>query len=84
MNIVTFTELRRNLRKIMDEASDQHEPVFINRTDHEHMVLLSLTDYESLKETAYLLGTEANAQHLRDSLENMKKGNIQPKDLFQP
>ena len=82
MNIVTFTELRSNLAKIMDAILDQCEPVAIRRPKGEHMVLLSLREYESLKETAYLLGSEANAKHLRKSLASLKAGKTTKKTLL--
>jgi antitoxin YefM len=74
MNIVTFSELRTNLKQIMDNSLDQHEPVVIRRQSGEHMVLMAMRDYESLNETAYLLGTEANAIHLRKSLASARAG----------
>ena len=82
MNIVTFTELRSNLTKIMDTALDQCEAVIVRRPGGEHMVLLSLRDYESLKETAYLLGSAANAKHLRKSLASLKTGKAKKKILL--
>lgn len=83
MQVVTFTELRKNLKHIMEKSMDCHEPVLIIRPKHEHMVLVSLENYESLKETAYLLGNEANAAHLRKSIKNLKKGNLIKKDLLE-
>jgi len=83
MQVVTFTELRKNLKHIMEKSMDCHEPVLIIRPKHEHMVLVSLENYESLKETAYLLGNEANAAHLRKSIKNLKKGNLIKKELLE-
>lgn len=62
---------------------DYHEPVLIIRPKHEQMVLVSLENYESLKETAYLLGNKANAAHLRKSIKSLKKGNLIKKDLLE-
>lgn len=49
MQIVTFTQLRKNLKQIMDKSADQYEPVIITRPRGDNMVLLSLESYESLK-----------------------------------
>ncbi|MEL4506089.1 hypothetical protein AAEX63_14790 [Luteococcus sp. H138] len=35
---------------------------------------VSLADYESLRETAYLLRSPANARRLLDSIENLESG----------
>jgi antitoxin YefM len=82
MNLITYTELRSNLKQVMHDVSDGHEPVTITRPNQEHMVLISLNDYKALEETAYLLGTEANARHLKKSLTSLKQGSLLKKDLL--
>ena len=74
MNIVTFAELRTRLKQILDASADRHEPVIVKRPKKESMVIISLQDYESLKETVYLLGNEANAAHLRQSIRSLEEG----------
>lgn len=81
MHPVTYSELRKNLKKIMDQSADRHEPVIIKRPKGETMILLPLSSYESLKETAYLLSNEANAKHLRASIESLKSGRVLNKNL---
>lgn len=83
MNVVTFTDLRKNLRQVMDASIGNHEPVIIKRPHGKDMILLSLQDYESLAETAYLLGNKANAQHLRRSLQSLKQGKVYQKNLIE-
>jgi antitoxin YefM len=43
--------------------------------------MLSLDDYESLQETAYLLRTPANAKRLITSIESLNSGNTLKKNL---
>ena len=38
--------------------------------------LSGLAEYESLKETAYLLGTPANALHLSESMQQINSGKV--------
>ncbi len=83
MQVVTFSELRNDLKKIMDTSADQHEAIIIKRPKGENMILLSQSDYESLKETAYLLGTEANAKHLRKSIKSLRSGKLAHKKLIE-
>jgi len=83
MNVISFTELRKNLKGIMDTCADQFEPVIINRPKGENMVLITQRDYESLKETAYLLGSEANAEHLRKSIESLQSGKAKQRKLLE-
>jgi antitoxin YefM len=83
MQVITFSELRGHLKEVLDSSADQHEPIVIKRPRGENMVLLSLTDYESLKETAYLLSSEANTKHLRKSIRSLRKGKLLKKDLLE-
>lgn len=82
MNVVTFTELRSQLKQIFDSSADYHEPVLVKRPKKETMVIISLRDYESLKETAYLLSDEANAAHLRKSIKSLEQGKAIQKKLL--
>ncbi len=83
MNIVTFSELRSNFKEMMNISADHHEPIVIRRQFGDHMIMMSLSDYESLKETAYLLGTKANADHLRKSLSSLRAGKLLKKKLLE-
>lgn len=43
--------------------------------------MISLEDYESLQETAYLLRSPANAKKLIASMEAAEKGQVMTKDI---
>lgn len=73
MNIITFAELQTQLNEILDFSANQHEPIIVERPKKETMVILSLQDFEGLKETAYLLSNEANAAHLRKSIKEFER-----------
>ena len=61
MNAISYVDAQRNLAKIIDQVCDRHDPVIITRHQQPSAVLLSLENYESLTETAYLL-TNANGK----------------------
>ena len=50
-----------------------HDPVIITRNRDQAVVMISLEDYESLEETAYLLRSPANARRLLDSISDLKE-----------
>ena len=81
MTAVTYTAVRENLASTMDRVCADHEPVIITRNRDQAVVMLSLDDYKSLQETAYLLRTPANAKRLLESIEALEKGNIVTKDI---
>jgi antitoxin YefM len=76
MNAITYTAARERLASTMDRVCDDHDPVIITRNRDQAVVMLSLEDYESLQETAYLLRSPANAKRLLDSIDalNGKRG----------
>ena len=74
MKAITYTAARENLATTMDQVCDDHDPVIITRNREQAVVMLSLADYESLQETAYLLRSPANARRLLESIEELAKG----------
>ena len=55
MDSISYTTARANLAKTMDRVCESHEPVIITRSGDSSVVMLSLEDFNSLEETAYLL-----------------------------
>ncbi|ECI3619967.1 type II toxin-antitoxin system prevent-host-death family antitoxin [Salmonella enterica subsp. enterica] len=55
----------------------------ITRQNGEACVLMSLEEYNSLKETAYLLRFPVNARRLADSIESLKSGRGIEKDIIE-
>ena len=78
---ITYTDARKNLATTMDAVCDSHEPVIITRRKAEAVVMMSLADYNSIAETAYLLGNPANAARLRESLAQARSGRLSEDEL---
>jgi len=74
MTAITYTAARENLATTMDRVCSDHDPVIITRNRDQSVVMLSLEDYESLQETAYLLRSPANAKRLLASIESLNRG----------
>lgn len=55
MDSISYTKAREHLAKTMNHVCESHEPVIITRSGEASVVMLSLEDYKSLEETAYLL-----------------------------
>lgn len=82
MNILTFSEARASFKTVMDNVCKDHDPTVITRVNGQHVVMMSMADYESMKETLYLLSTENNTNRLRSSLANLRAGKAQKRELF--
>lgn len=78
---ITYTDARQNLASKMDEVCDTHEPVIITRRKAEAVVMMSLRDYNSITETAYLLQSPANAARLRESIQAAESGKSEQHSL---
>ena len=81
MNAITYTAARENLASTIDKVCNDRDPVIITRKRNQSVVLISLEDYESLEETAYLLRSPANAKRLIASIEAAEKGSVLSKKL---
>lgn len=74
MNALTYSQARSELAKTMDKVCDDHTPVIITRKNQRSVVMISLEDYESLEETAYLLRSPRNARRLLESIAELESG----------
>ena len=73
MEAITYTEARNGLAAALDRVVNDRDITIITRQKGEAAVLMSLKDYESLAETAYLLKTPANARRLLKAVEDVEK-----------
>lgn len=74
MDSVSYTTARAELARVMDRVCDNHEPLVITRQGRQSVVLLSLDDYESMEETAYLMRSPENARRLVSAIADLDKG----------
>ncbi|PZE26074.1 type II toxin-antitoxin system Phd/YefM family antitoxin [Curtobacterium sp. MCBD17_028] len=81
MRILSYSETRSHFAETLNAVTDDREEVVVTRAGHESVVLVSLDDYESLKEIAYLLRNPANARRLLASIERLERGEGTERDL---
>lgn len=82
MQAVSFSDLRKDMKHIMDQVRERHEPTIITRKQG-NMVLLSLEDYNALEETAYILSNPTNAQRILTSLAELRAGKGKKQKLIE-
>lgn len=83
MKAITYTAARENLAETMNKVCRDHAPIIITRKSENSVVMLSLEDYESLEETAYLLRSPKNTRRLMESIAQLEKGKGTEKDLIE-
>jgi antitoxin YefM len=74
MTAISYTAARENLASTMDKVCNDHDPVIITRNRDQAVVMMSLEDYSSWEETAYLMRSPANARRLLESIAEIEKG----------
>jgi len=74
MDAISYTAARANLARTMDRVCNDHEPLIITRNGDQSVVMLSLDDFKSLEETAYLLRSPANARRLLTAIQDLESG----------
>lgn len=74
MKTMTYSESRAKYAETLNTVVDDREEVIITRAGHDPVVMVALDDYESLKETAYLLRSPENARRLLASIDRLEHG----------
>lgn len=83
MKTMSYTESRARYAEVLDGVTNDREEVVITRAGHDPVVIVSLEDYESLKETAYLMRSPTNARRLLDAMERLESGRGETHDLLE-
>ena len=82
MKAITYTLARQNLARTMDKVCDDRSPIIVTRKSSNSVVIMSLEDYESLEETAYLLRSPKNTKRLLESIAQLENGKGHEKELM--
>lgn len=81
MKTMSYSDSRAHFAEMLDTVTNDREEVIITRAGHEPVVVVSLDEYESLKETAYLLKSPANARRILASIEQLENGEGTQRDF---
>ena len=81
MRTMTYSQTRAHFAEVLNRVVDDREEVVVTRSGHEDVVIVSREDYESLRETAYLLRNPANARRLLTAIGRLEDGGREVHDL---
>ena len=67
MAVLTASEARANLYRLIDQAAESHQPIVIagKRTS---AVLVSEEDWQAIQETMFLLSVQGMRKSIRDAM----------------
>ncbi|MGW0890542.1 type II toxin-antitoxin system Phd/YefM family antitoxin [Saccharopolyspora sp. NPDC002578] len=80
---MSYSESRAKYAETLNSVVDDREEVVIIRSGHEPVVMVALDDYESLKETAYLLKSPENARRVLASIDRLEHGGGTTRELIE-
>lgn len=83
MRTMSYSESRAKYAETLNRVVDDREEVVVTRAGREPVVIVALDDYESLKETAYLLKSPENARRLLAAIDRLEHGGGTTRDLIE-
>ncbi|UEM20623.1 type II toxin-antitoxin system prevent-host-death family antitoxin [Skermanella mucosa] len=83
MGHVSYTELRQNLARYMDEVCDSNAPLVVTRQNARPVVMISQDEYESMAATLHLIKSPRNALRLIESMEDAEAGRVSERGLIE-
>jgi antitoxin YefM len=83
MDVVTYSDARANLKDVMDRVVDDKTEVIVTRQKAEAIVMISLSEWNSISETLHLLSSAKNAERLRKSMREMDAGKGVKRELVE-
>ena len=84
MRVISFSDARNSLKKVIDQVVDDADVAVISRRDAPDAVVMSLDTFNSWMETVHLLKTPANAAHLDKSILQLRRGKTKSRPLVEP
>ena len=74
MRTTNFTDLRKNLKGYMDAVINDSDTVIINRDGNTGVVMISLDEYNAIKETEYLMSSPETMRRIREAQQSIANG----------
>jgi len=83
MQVVNINEAQKSFKDIFKSVYLDNEEVIVNRKGRENVVIIPFSEYNSIKETNYLLSSKNNRDRLLNSLKDARGGKVFEKELIE-
>ncbi len=81
MRTANYSELRKNLKSYLDGVINDSEPLLVHRSGNESVVVISLDEYNSIKETEYIMKSSVMMDIIREGEDEIKRGGGEKADI---
>jgi antitoxin YefM len=82
MEVVNYTEFRKNLTKSLNKVNDDAEIVVVSRSKGKNVVVMALEEYNAIQETLHVVQSVSNRNRLDQAIEEMDKGQFEIHSLI--
>ena len=82
MEVVNYTEFRKNLTKSLNKVNDDAEIVVVSRSKGKSVVVMALEEYNAIQETLHVIQSVSNRNRLDKAIEQMDKGQFETHSLI--
>ena len=83
MDTMSYSAFRNKLASTIDKVNDDHQPVLITRQNGKPAILMSVEDFKSYEETAYLMASPKNAERLNRAIDELESGNGKQREILE-
>jgi antitoxin YefM len=85
MSHVSFTAFRQHLARYFDEVANAREPLVVTRQGGKgNVVVMSEAEFAGWEATVHLLRSPKNAEHLLESVRQVRAGQVTEHELIDP
>jgi antitoxin YefM len=81
MQVTTVSDFRNNIKEFMDATWDNSDYLVVARPKGKNVVVMSEQEFNSWKETLYLLSSKANAEALYQGMKDLEEGKFVVKSI---
>jgi antitoxin YefM len=74
MRTTNYTDLRNNLKNYLDKVINDSEPLIVHRSGNESVIVISLDEYNSIKETEYIKSSPIMIERIKAAENDIQAG----------
>ena len=83
MLAVNYTNLRDNMKRYMDQVTDDYETMIVTRKNNKNVVILSEETYNNLMENVYVMVNKENYYLLMEYKAQLENGHCATHELIE-